>query len=427
MPVIAIIGAQWGDEGKGKIVDMLAETANVVARFSGGDNAGHTVVNPAGEFKLHLVPAGIFYPQCRCLIGHGVVVNPESLLGEIAYLSERGVDTRNLFVSDRAHVVMPYHIMQDRLEEQARQNSAIGTTHKGIGPAYADKAARVGIRVGDLLDEDLLRSRLTMALALKNQLLTQVHKASGIDLEQVFEQSLEWGKKLSRHVADTSVMIQESVERDEMVLLEGAQGVMLDLDVGTYPYVTSSHPTAAGACLGVGLPPTRLQHVLAIFKAYTTRVGGGPMPTELLDEIGDLICERGNEYGATTGRRRRCGWFDAVAARYSMRVNGFTGAALTRLDILDAMRTVKVCAAYKLDGKIIESVPGDLARLAECQPVYEEMPGWETPTSDVRRFEDLPEAAQRYVLRLSELIGCTINLVSVGASRSETIIVKSLV
>jgi len=426
MPVIAVIGAQWGDEGKGKVVDLLAEQAKLVVRFSGGDNAGHTVVNPYGEFRLHLVPSGIFSPQATCIIGNGMVINPSVLIDEIDQLTQRGVDTTRLFISDRAHLIMPYHILLDGLEEELRGGKALGTTRKGIGPAFADKTARLGIRTGDLLDREAFLERLRPILDYKNSILTKVYGANPLSLDEVYSQYCQYGEHLAPYICETSIVLEEALNRDELVILEGAQGTLLDPDFGTYPYTTSSSPLAAGSCLGSGLSPTRINRILAVFKAYCTRVGSGPMPTELKDETGDMIRERAHEYGTTTGRPRRCGWFDAVAARFSTRINGFTGAAITRLDVLDILPSLKVCVGYKLDGKTINYFPGNVAILEKCQPVYEELPGWQAPTSDIRQFERLPELARRYVTRLEELASCPVNIISVGQEREQTIIKKPI-
>lgn len=421
MPVIAIIGAQWGDEGKGKVVDLLAERARMVVRFSGGDNAGHTVVNPYGEFGLHLVPSGIFYPQVVCIIGNGVAINPKVLIDEIAQLNQRGIDTSRLFISDRANLIMPYHILLDGLEEELRGGKALGTTRKGIGPAFADKTARLGIRVGDLLDKEVLLERLRFILDYKNVILTKVYGVSPLSLDEVYSQYCQYGERLAPHIRETTIMLEEAREKDELVILEGAQGTLLDPDFGTYPYTTSSSPLAGGGCIGAGLGPTGISRILGVFKAYCTRVGSGPLPTELKDKTGDLIRERAHEYGTTTGRPRRCGWFDAVAGRFSTRINGFTGAAITRLDVLDTLPRLKICVGYQLDGKTIDYFPGNVAILERCQPVYEELPGWQASTSDIRDYEKLPAQAKQYVARLEELISCPVNIISVGAEREQTI------
>ena len=421
MPVIAVIGAQWGDEGKGKVVDLLAEETQVVMRFSGGDNAGHTVVNRYGEFRLHLVPSGIFSPQTISIIGNGVVINPGVLLDEIDQLNQRGVDTSRLFISDRAHLVMPYHILLDGLEEESRGGKAIGTTRKGIGPAFTDKTARLGIRTCDLLDKEVFRERLRFILSDKNTILTKVYDVSPLSEDDVYRQYCEYGERLSPYIRETTIMLEEALNRGELVLLEGAQGTLLDPDFGTYPYATSSSPLAGGGCLGAGLGPTKINQILGVFKAYCTRVGGGPMPTELKDEIGNLIRERAHEYGTTTGRPRRCGWFDAVAAKFSSRINGFTQAAITRLDVLDILPSLKICVGYKLDGKSIDYFPAIAATLERCQPVYEELPGWQVPISNIKHYEQLPPQARQYLDKLEELISCPISLVSVGMRREQSI------
>ncbi|MBA7606935.1 Adenylosuccinate synthetase [subsurface metagenome] len=421
MPVIAIVGAQWGDEGKGKVVDMLAQQARMVVRFSGGDNAGHSVVNPSGEFKLHLIPSGIFNAGVACIIGNGVVINPKVLIGEIDNLNELGVDTSHLFISDRAHLIMPYHLLLDGLEEEARGGKAIGTTRKGVGPAFADKAARLGIRAGDLLDKEALKERLSAVLDYKNVILTKVYGAKALSLDEVYSQYCQYGERLAPCIRETTIMVDEAVGRGELVILEGAQGALLDPDFGTYPYTTSSSPLAASSCLGAGLGPTKLDRVLGVYKAYCTRVGGGPMPTELNDETSELIRERAHEYGTTTGRPRRCGWLDTVAARFSRRINGLTGAVITRLDILDVLPSLKICVGYELDGQKIDYFPGNIAALARCRPVYEELPGWQAPTTDIRSYEQLPMEARQYVARVEELISCPVNLICVGPGREQAI------
>jgi len=421
MPIIAVIGAQWGDEGKGKVVDLLAEKARVVVRFSGGDNAGHTVINQYGEFGLHLIPSGIFYPGVTCIIGNGVVINPAVLINEINQLNQRGVDTTGLFISDRAHLIMPYHTLLDGLEEESRGGRAIGTTRKGIGPAFADKTARLGIRIGDLLDKEVFQERLSSILEYKNTILTKIYGVKPLSLDEIYNQYCQYGERLAPRIRETTVMLAEALDRHELVMLEGAQGALLDPDFGTYPYTTSSSPLAGGSCLGAGVGPTRIDRVLGVFKAYCTRVGSGPMPTELKDETGNLIREQAHEYGTTTGRPRRCGWFDAVAGRFSARINGLTGIAITRLDVLDILPSLKICTGYKLDGQKIDYFPGSVAILERCQPIYEELAGWQSPTSDIRDYEQLPAEAKQYIARLEELISCPVNIVSVGAERGQTI------
>jgi adenylosuccinate synthase len=426
MPVIAVIGGQWGDEGKGKVVDLLAEQANVVVRFSGGNNAGHTVINQLGEFRMHLIPSGIFYPGCTCLIGNGVVIDPAAFLEEVENLKKHSISVSNLFISDRAHVIMPYHILLDGLEEKSRGKGAIGTTLKGIGPAFVDKIARMGIRICDLLDKENFRKRLSVVLEHKNNILVKLYGAAPLALDEVYEKYCKYAEQLSPFVRETDVLLRDALKRGEKVLLEGAQGTMLDLDFGTYPYVTSAAVGATSLSMGLGIGPMKLNGIIAVFKAYTTRVGGGSFPTELLDECGSLIRERAHEYGTTTGRPRRCGWFDGVAARFSSEINGLTSAAITRFDILDNFPTIKVCTAYKVGRTTYHRPPANPALLEKCQPVYEEMPGWECPTSDIRSLKKLPPQAQAYVKKLEELIGCPISLVSVGPSREQTIMVRPI-
>ena len=425
MPAIAVLGGQWGDEGKGKVVDLLAQEAGIIARFSGGDNAGHTIVNPYGEFRLHLVPSGIFAPHATCIIGNGVVINPAVLLDEVDQLNQHGVDTSRLFISDRAHLIMPYHLLLDGLEEKLRGGKALGTTGKGIGPAFADKIARIGIRTSDLLDKEMFLERLRFLLDYKNAILTKVHGVSPLSLDEVYGQYCQYGERLAPYIRETTIMLAEALNREEVVLLEGAQGALLDPDFGTYPYTTSSSPLAGGSCLGSGIPPTKLSRVIGVFKAYCTRVGGGPLPTELKDETGDLIRERAHEYGTTTGRPRRCGWFDPMAAGYSTRINGFTETAITRLDVLDILPRLKICVGYKLDGQNIDYFPATSAALERCQPIYEELEGWQSPTSHIREYEQLPPKARQYVSRLEELISCSASLISVGASREQSIFRQS--
>lgn len=426
MPVVAVIGAQWGDEGKGKIVDMLAEKASYVIRFSGGDNAGHTVVNPLGEFKLSLVPSGIFYPETTSIIGNGVVINPASLNKEVDYLNSRGIDTSRILISDRAHLIMPYHIIMEGLEEEALGSKAIGTSRRGIGPAFADKIARTGIRVGDLLDREYFKERLTQALEYKNRILTRVYGKDPLSLDEIYREYCGYADRWAPYICDTTEVIAEALERDEPILLEGAQAVLLDPDFGTYPYTTSSSPIAGGASIGAGLGPRTITHILGIFKAYQTRVGAGPMPTELNDETGERLRQIAREFGTVTRRPRRCGWFDAVAARLSMQVNCFTSIAVTRLDVLDYFPRIKICTGYKLDGEVIQKFPASIPQLERCQPVYEELPGWEQPTSNVRIFKELPVKAQRYIRRLEELVRCPVTHISVGQRREQTIVRKSL-
>jgi adenylosuccinate synthase len=425
MSVAAIIGAQWGDEGKGKVVDLLAKRADVVIRFSGGDNAGHTVVNQFGEFKLHLVPSGIF-SQAVCILGNGVVINPAVLLGELDVLNKRGINTSRIRVSDRANLIMPYHILFDGIEEEARGGKAIGTTRKGIGPVYADKMARLGIRAGDLIDKKVFLERLQPILETKNKILTKLYQKIPLSLDEVYREYCEYGERLSPYICDTTIIINDAVKQGKAILLEGAQGTMLDPDFGTYPFTTSSSPMSGNACLGSGLGPSQLNCIAGVFKAYSTRVGGGPLPTELNDETGNLIRERGHEYGTTTGRARRCGWFDAVAARFGTRLNGFNAAIITRLDILDTLPTLKICTGYRLNNKNIDYVPASITELEKCKPVYEELPGWKCSTSDIRNYKDLPLEARQYVGRIEKLIDCPVYIISVGQHDEQTIHIKPI-
>ncbi len=431
MSVTVIIGGQWGDEGKGRVVDLMAQNAHIVARYSAGNNAGHTIINELGEFKLHLVPAGIFYPDKLCLIGNGVVIDPEVLLQEVSHLEERGVSVRErLFVSDRAHVIMPWHSLIDTLDEKLRGEGAIGTTGRGVGPAFIDKVGRAGVRVADLVDPEALLNLLTFLIPYKNAVLEKLYGAQPLSLETVRAEYADFGARLLPYVADTAAIVQDAIAAGDNVLLEGAQGSLLDLDTGTYEYVTSSVPSslAAGAAIGMGIGPTKIDHVLGVYKTYNTRVGNGPMPTELLDETGRMLREGGPkpEYGSTTGRPRRCGWFDAVAARYSARVNGISSAALTRLDVLDQFSTIKVCTAYDVHGKLIKTIPAGGAALASAKPVYDELPGWQQDTSSARRFEDLPEQARAYVRYIEDVLDAPICLVSVGPERDQGISLKAV-
>ncbi len=419
MPAIAVIGAQWGDEGKGKVVDLLAEKANVVVRFSGGDNAGHTVINHLGKFALHLVPSGIFYPHTVCVIGNGVALNPAALLREMDDLAKRGVgDFSRLFISDRTNLIMPYHMVLESLEEKALGSKAIGTTGKGIGPAFTDKVARYGIRAGDLLNPEYFKERLSQVLGLKNRVIVGAYGAAPVDLDAIYDQYMEYARRLAPHIRDTTAIVSEALDRGEPVMLEGAQGALLDPDFGTYPFVTSSSPMGI---VGAGVGPAKLKGVYGVFKAYCTRVGNGPMPSEIKGDIGERLRDLAQEFGATTGRPRRCGWFDAVAARHSSRVIGFTGAIVTRLDILDAFASIKICTAYRLGGKTIDYFPADISELERCQPVYEELPGWTTPTSDIREYARLPLQARRYLKRLEGICGCPVRIISVGPAREQTI------
>jgi adenylosuccinate synthase len=429
MPAIIVVGGQWGDEGKGRVVDLIARKAHVVARYSGGNNAGHTVVNEFGESRLHLVPAGIFYPDKVCVIGNGVIIDPKVLLEEIDDLQSRGVSVEKLHISGRCQIIMPWHLMIDRLDEELRGKGAIGTTARGVGPCFADKVFRAGIRMADLIDPEGFRERLSFALPYKNAFLEKLYGAEPLSFDEVYSTYTEYGAKIAPLVTDTAELVQDALERGETVLLEGAQGTLLDVDAGTYEFVTSSTPSslAAGAGIGIGIGPTQISKVVAVYKAYQTRVGNGPMPTELLGEEGDILRERGREYGATTGRPRRCGWFDAVASRYTVRLNGLTSVAMTRLDVLDQYPSLKVCTAYRLDGNVTKTFPSSNRALLRVEPIYEELPGWQKDTKQIRAFEDLPPQARAYVQRIQELVGCPIDLVSVGPEREQAIIINPII
>lgn len=415
MPVTAVVGAQWGDEGKGRVIDFLAETADMVIRFQGGDNAGHTVVNDQGLFRLHLVPSGIFYPATRNIVGTGTVINPDNLLAELQTLTAAGVDLANLWLSDRAHMIMPYHPLLDGLEETARGGTAIGTTKRGIGPTYSDKAARWGLRLGDLRHPAWLRQRLEQVVPRKNILLEH-YGAPLLSVDALYEQCMAWQEALGPRIVDVAPMIRQAVQSGQNVLLEGQLGVMRDLDWGIYPYVTSSNPTAAFAGAGAGLPASKITRVVGVVKAYSTCVGAGPFPVELLDASGDELRELGDEYGATTGRPRRVGWFDGVAIDYAAWLNGMTDLVVTKLDVLDTLAELKVCTGYRLGDQVLTHVP-DTAILEQVTPIYESWPGWQQPTTGCRHWDQLPAAAQRYLRRLEELAGVPITWVSVGAAR----------
>lgn len=429
MPAYAVLGAQWGDEGKGKIVDFLARDMDIVGRFSGGNNAGHTVVNDQGKFSFHLVPCGVFWPQTTNLIGNGVVVDPDVFLDEIDSLTADGIDIAGrIIVSERAHLVMPYHVVLDELAERARGGGALGTTGKGIGPAYSDKASRTGVRAADLLDIEALLPRLETILAHINAIITKVYGGEAVSQEYIFEKCRDWGQRMAPFIGPVEKIANQALLADQHVLMEGAQGVLLDLDHGTYPFVTSSNPTIGGASVGLGISPRHITRIAGVFKAYSTRVGTGPLTTELVDETGETIRELAQEFGTTTGRPRRVGWFDSVAARYSTLINGYTSAVLTRLDVLDGFPTVKVCTGYiDEDGNEVQDFPGGVAALEKCRPVLEEMPGWDTPTAGVRNLDDLPANARAYVDRIQEMIGCSIDVISTGPHRDETIQVRPLI
>ena len=425
MTVVALVGTQWGDEGKGKITDVLAAKAQVVARYQGGNNAGHTVVVGDQTYKLHLIPSGILYEDKTCLIGNGVVVDPAVLCTEIDYLHKANIPTSNLFISEKAHLIMPYHKVLDQLEE-ANRTYKIGTTGRGIGPAYVDKYMRMGVRMIDLKSREALERALDQVLPLKNRILQKVYDHPGFNKEDLIQEYLGYAETIVPLLTDTSLLIHESRLEGKGILLEGAQGTLLDVDHGTYPFVTSSNPTAGGAAPGVGIGPNHIDQVIGGVKAYTTRVGEGPFPAELKDATGDLIRERGREYGTTTGRPRRCGWFDAGMVRYAVRVNGLTGLAVTLLDVLDALENIQVCVAYDFRGERLEHFPADLEMLKECKPIYATLPGWQEDTTEVHNFEDLPSQARAYLAFLEEQVGCPIHIVSVGPRRDQTMLLDPI-
>ena len=424
MPAYAVIGGQWGDEGKGKVIDYLAGNVDSVVRYAGGNNAGHTVVNEKGTFQLHLVPSGICWPDVYGIIGNGVVVDPDVLVNELAEIGARGIDTSKLVISERAHVIMPYHVVLDALEEEARGDAAIGTTGRGIGPAYMDKTGRMGIRIGDLLDWEALVPMVTQVLEHKNALITKVYGGKALALDDVLAKCRIWADHMAPYAMATEQLVQDLLAQNKRVLLEGAQGTLLDIDHGSYPYVTSSSPSIGGACTGLGLNPQAIKGVLGVFKAYSTRVGSGPMPSEITDDEAEEIREKAQEFGVTTGRARRIGWFDGVAAKYSQLINGFTGIVLTRLDILDEFDSVKVCVGYEVSGERLDRFPANTGLLARCKPVFEEMPGWDKPTASATELSQLPENALAYVHKIEELVGCRAQIISTGPSRAETIQVE---
>jgi len=426
MANLVIVGAQWGDEGKGKIVDILARGADVVARFQGGSNAGHTVVNDRDTFVFHLIPSGILYRGKLCVIGNGVVVDPEALIDEMDRLQAKGVKIgRNFTISQRAHLILPYHKAIEKATEQSKGSRRIGTTGRGIGPSYADKMARIGIRAGDLLNPPLFRRKLEENLGEINCFLERLYRVSGFQSEKVFQQYMGYAERLKDYIADTAALLNKAIDEGRTVLFEGAQGTHLDVDFGTYPYVTSSSAAAGGACTGTGVGPTKIDVVMGVAKAYTTRVGSGPFPTELTDQIGEGLQERGREFGATTGRPRRCGWFDGVLVRYATRINGLTSLAVTKLDVLDGCHELKLCTGYRHGGRLYKEMPSDLQMLSECEPVYEVLAGWTRPTTGVTSYKELPPQAKRYLRRIEELAGCRIDMISTGSKRSETIMLRN--
>ena len=426
MSSVVVVGTQWGDEGKGKITDFLSQNAEVVARYQGGNNAGHTIVFDDVTYKLHLIPSGIFFPEKICVLGNGMVIDPKAFVEEVKYLHDRNISTDNLRVSNRAHVILPYHLKLDMLQEEEKGANKIGTTKKGIGPAYMDKAARVGIRIADLLDKEVFAEKLKQNLVEKNRLFEKVYEVEPLHFDDIFEEYYEYGQQMAKYVCDTSVVLNEALDEGRRVLFEGAQGVMLDIDQGTYPFVTSSNPVAGGVTIGSGVGPTKITSVVGVSKAYTTRVGDGPFITEINDEIGDRIREVGREYGTTTGRPRRVGWFDSVVVRHAKRVSGITDLSLNSLDVLTGIETLKICVAYKYNGEIIKEFPANLNILSKCEPVYEELPGWEEDITGVKSLHELPENARHYLERISQLTEIPLSIFSVGPDRSQTNVVRSV-
>ncbi|WNI16303.1 adenylosuccinate synthase [Actinacidiphila sp. ITFR-21] len=427
MPALVLLGAQWGDEGKGKATDLLGGSVDYVVRYQGGNNAGHTVVVGDQKYALHLLPSGILSPGCVPVIGNGVVVDPAVLLSELSGLNERGIDTSKLLISGNAHLITPYHQTLDKVTERFLGKRRIGTTGRGIGPAYADKINRVGIRVQDLFDESILLQKVDAALQDKNQILVKIFNRRAISSEQIVEEYLGYAERIKPFVADTALVLNNALDAGKVVLMEGGQGTLLDVDHGTYPFVTSSNPTSGGACTGSGIGPTKVTRVIGILKAYTTRVGAGPFPTELLDEDGDKLRTIGHEYGVTTGRDRRCGWFDAVIARYATRVNGLTDFFLTKLDILTGWERVPVCVAYEIDGRRVDELPYSQSDFHHAKPIYEFLPGWSEDITKAKTFADLPKNARAYVKALEEMSGAPISAIGVGPGRTETIEINSFV
>ncbi|WP_294879625.1 adenylosuccinate synthase [uncultured Lactobacillus sp.] len=425
MTAVAVVGSQWGDEGKGKITDFLSNEAAYTVRSNGGNNAGHTIEINGQDFKMRLIPSGIFASKEGAVIGNGVVINPEVLFSELKNLEEKGIDTSKLKISNRAHIIMPYHIKQDEYQEEAKGDQKIGTTKNGIGPAYMDKASRIGIRVCDLLEKDTFAAKLRTNLEQKNEVFTKIYGKPALKFEDIFAKYYKYGQKMKKYVTDTSVLVNDALDNNEKVLFEGAQGIMLDIDEGTYPFVTSSNTISGGIASGIGVGANRLKTVIGVCKAYTTRVGAGPFPTELLDETGDRIRETAHEYGTVTGRPRRVGWFDSVALRHAKRVAGINGLSLNLLDIFSGFDTIKIATAYELDGQKIDYYPASLKELDRCKPVYEELPAWKEDITGAKTWSDLPENAQKFLNRVSELVGIPLVTVSVGPDREQTIVLQN--
>jgi adenylosuccinate synthase len=421
LSIHAVLGGQWGDEGKGKIVDFLAENFSIVARFSGGNNAGHTVINELGEFKFHLIPSGVCWPHVSNIIGNGVVVDPNVLIEEISKLKDLGLGNSKIKVSNKCHIVMPYHILIDQFDEKRKGSFKLGTTRRGIGPAYVDKVSREGIRIGELLDLKDFQENLNRVLTQKNEILTKIYNQKPLEITQIMENAKSWASFLKPYIDDTESYISNSIKDNKKILLEGAQGSLLDLDHGTYPYVTSSNPTIGGALTGLGLGPKNISEIFGVFKSYCTRVGAGPFPTELEGDLGEKLRIKGHEFGTTTGRPRRCGWFDVVIANYSIRINNLDSIILTRLDILDGFDEIKICVGYELEGKEIADLPVDLKKLQKCTPIYEVLKGWQQSTSGVSQLDSLPKEATKFISRIQELTQTPIKIISTGPKRHETI------
>ncbi len=418
-----VIGTQWGDEGKGKYIDILAQDSDLVVRFSGGNNAGHTIVANGNKYALHLVPSGILHPGKTCIIGNGVVVDPSVLISELRDLSQKGVNTENLLVSDRAHVIMPYHKVLDELQEKSRGDNSLGTTKRGIGPTYADKTERCGIRMCDLINEKVFREKVKSNLEIKNLIIEKVYGGEKLNADKIIEEYLEYANILRKQITDTNAILFDAIGSGKNILFEGAQATFLDLDFGTYPYVTSSNPVAGGVCVGAGIGPTYIDEVYGVLKAYTSRVGAGPFPTEQDNAIGDKIRELGFEYGTTTGRPRRCGWLDLVMIRYAARVNGLTALAINHVDTIGKLEKIKLCTSYKKDGAIIRHFPASLEELSKCEPVYEEFDGWDEDISNIRDYNSLPSNAKKYLSRIEEIVEVKVKLIGVGKERTNTIVV----
>ncbi len=427
MNTFILLGAQWGDEGKGKFIDILSPKVDYIVRYNGGNNAGHTVVTDQGKFVLHLLPSGILNKNTTCIIANGVVLNPKGFLEEVEFLNSLGIDTTNIYISDHAHIVMPYHLILDALNETTSEGIKIGTTKKGIGPCYSDKFARLGIRVADLIDEKVFHQKLTQILPIKNKILKNIYGEQELSFDEIFNEYMEYSKLIKPRVKDTSLMLNTAIKNNKKILFEGAQGTMLDIDFGTYPYVTSSNAIAGGVFNGSGLAPRKIDKIIGISKAYTTRVGEGPFPSEMEDDLQEIVRKHGNEFGATTKRPRRCGWLDVFALKYSIELNGITDLVLTKIDILKNVDEIKICTGYEVKGKIIEYMPKTLKELEKVKPIYQTFPSFKEDISSIKNFEELPQECKNFVLELEKLINCKISIVSVGSNNNETIVRQELI